>query len=376
MQQPTVSFVVPCYKLAHLLRECVDSILRQSYGELEVLIMDDCSPDNTPEVAQSFRDPRVQHIRNDPNLGALRNYNKGIAMSRGKYIWLISADDYLRSPDVLRRYVGLMDAQPNVGFVFCPGIGVLDSQETGLVDYSTFGESDRVVPGHDFLKTLLNGNLVLAPAVMARRECYEKITNFPTNLIWAGERVDLIWGGDWLIWLAISLHHDVGYFAEPMVCYREHEGAMTSILTEVAIRNCFLADVGVPWMIKQMADKLGYPAVARDCLQAVAVEYARHVIGKPYRMSKSTVSEQDFEDSLVRNTDDEAERAWVRARTYTAIGDWKFAAGDMVEARRCYGEAVRNDPCYTMAQVKRLLLALGKPGEYVRHKLKRAVNHA
>ena len=102
---PTVSFVVPCYKLAHLLGECVDSILGQTYRDFEVLIMDDCSPDNTAEVAQSFTDPRVRHVRNEPNLGHLRNYNKGIELARGKYVWLISADDRLRRPYVLERYV-------------------------------------------------------------------------------------------------------------------------------------------------------------------------------------------------------------------------------------------------------------------------------
>src|SRR4051794_32850375 len=99
--QPKVSFVVPCYKLAHYLNECVNSILMQTYENFEVLIMDDCSPDNTPEVARSFEDPRVTYIRNEPNLGHLRNYNKGITLAQGEYIWLISADDYLRCSDAL-----------------------------------------------------------------------------------------------------------------------------------------------------------------------------------------------------------------------------------------------------------------------------------
>src|SRR5271166_3653331 len=111
---PVVSFVVPCYKLAHLLRQCVESILSQSYADLEVLIMDDCSPDNTPEVAQSFRDPRVKYIRNDTNLGHLPNYNKGISLTRGEYVWLISADDYLRRPYILEQYVDLLDRNPQV----------------------------------------------------------------------------------------------------------------------------------------------------------------------------------------------------------------------------------------------------------------------
>jgi len=111
---PIVSFVVPCYKLANLLRECVESILSQTYGDFEMLIMDDCSPDNTPEVAQSFQDPRVKYVRNEPNLGHLRNYNKGIRLTRGKYVWLISPDDYLRPPYILQRYVELLDRHPRV----------------------------------------------------------------------------------------------------------------------------------------------------------------------------------------------------------------------------------------------------------------------
>ena len=76
--KPKVSFVIPCYKLGHLLTECVESILAQSFTDFEVLIMDDCSPDDTPQVAQSFKDPRVIHVRNEQNLGHLRNYNKAL----------------------------------------------------------------------------------------------------------------------------------------------------------------------------------------------------------------------------------------------------------------------------------------------------------
>src|SRR4030095_4370191 len=95
---PTVTFVVPCYKLAHYLRDCVESILAQEYGDFEILIMDDCSPDNTPAVAASLSDPRGRSVRKKPNLGHLRNYNKGINLARGRYLWLLSADDRLRSP--------------------------------------------------------------------------------------------------------------------------------------------------------------------------------------------------------------------------------------------------------------------------------------
>src|SRR3984893_10188043 len=133
---PKVSFVVPCYKLAHLLPECVNSILAQTFADFEILIMDDCSPDDTPKVAQSFQDLRVRHVRNEPNLGHLRNYNKGIDLARGEYIWLISADDRLRCSYVLEKYVALLDQHPKVGYVFCPGVGLRDGRETEVLDYS------------------------------------------------------------------------------------------------------------------------------------------------------------------------------------------------------------------------------------------------
>src|SRR5688500_2301178 len=130
MKNPKVSFVVPCYKLAHLLPECLDSILGQTFPDLEILVMDDCSPDNTREVALAYSDPRVRYIRNDPNLGHLKNYNKGISLSKGDYIWLISADDYLRRNYVLASYVAAMEANPEVGYACCTGVGVKDGRET------------------------------------------------------------------------------------------------------------------------------------------------------------------------------------------------------------------------------------------------------
>src|SRR6516225_6045108 len=113
--KPLVSFVVPCYNLGHFLGDCVSSILSQSYEDFEVLIMDDCSPDATAEVARSFKDPRVVHIYNNVNLGHLKNYNKGIMLARGSYIWLISADDRLRRSNALKRYIDFMHHSPQVG---------------------------------------------------------------------------------------------------------------------------------------------------------------------------------------------------------------------------------------------------------------------
>jgi glycosyltransferase involved in cell wall biosynthesis len=371
MLMPTVSFVVPCYKLAHFLPECVNSILSQTYDNFEVLIMDDCSPDNTREVARSFQDQRVKHIRNDPNLGALSNYNKGITLSRGKYVWLISADDYLRRPYVLQHYVDLMEAQFRVAYTFCPGLAVKNGKETELVGYLRQGNRDRVIAGHVFLKTLLLSNLVLAPAAMARRECYEKLSFFPINPVWSSVPVDLIWGGDWYLWCLFALHGDVGYFSEPMVCYREHDFSSTSVITKENLENCFLAEMAVLWKIKQRAAEVGSRDLSRTCLQAIAYEYANHLAGRKYRSATSTVTMAQFEESLCRHTATEKERQWVRARVFAEMAAIFQARGDVASASDWYDAATRIDRRLMKVQAKKVLLSLGKPGEYLRRSLQR-----
>jgi glycosyltransferase involved in cell wall biosynthesis len=371
---PMVSFIVLCYKLAHLLPDCVRSILSQSYRDFEILIMDDCSPDNTAEVATSFHDPRVTHVRNDRNLGVLGNQNEGIRVSRGKYVWIISADDYLRRPYILQRYVELMEKNPQVGYTFCSGVGVRDGQETGVLDYSKYRNRDGIIKGHVFLKRLLYGNNVLAASAMARRECYENISRFPLDVTWGGASIDMMWAADWYLWCLFAVSFDVAYFAEPMVCYREHELSITSEVTQrEKLDLCVAADIAVPWLVRKRADEYGFKALSKDCLRAVAYEYARHGGSKQYRGSTSNMSVNDFEKSLCRGTDNTKERKWIRARFYAAMGDRFYSTGNLTTAKKFYLDSLRNDPRMAEVYVK-LFLSLGKPGVYLRGLLRTARN--
>jgi glycosyltransferase involved in cell wall biosynthesis len=371
---PTVSFVVPCYKLAHLLGECIESILCQTYGNFEVLIMDDCSPDNTPEVARSFQDPRVKYIRNDPNLGPLPNYNKGIRLSSGKYVWLISADDYLRQPYIVERYVNLLERNPHVGYTFCPGVVVRSGVETGIEGYSVYGSHDQIIDGHVLLKKLLRSNMIVAASAMARRECYEKISFFPIDIAWAGVSLNMVWAGDWYLWCLFALHFDVGYFAEPMVCYRKHDLSMTNILMQGNVENCSAPEVAVPWMIKHKADEAGCRHVSKKCLDAAANEYARSIAssryGTPQRDSGWNLTLEQFEESLFRNTPIETERNWVRARVYAGMADQYYWQGELNLARHFYLAGLRKDPCMAKILAKSVLLWVGNPGDSLRRSLR------
>jgi glycosyltransferase involved in cell wall biosynthesis len=307
---PTVTFVVPCYNLAHLLGDCVRSILGQTFQNFEILVMDDCSPDHTAEVASSFADPRVRYHRNQPNIGHLRNYNEGIALARGQYVWLISADDMLRRPYVLERYVALLDAHPEVGYVFCPAVTLWNGREMGTLQYSNLGPSDTIMNGRAWLSELIFENKIVAATAMARKECYDTVSNFP---------LDLPWNADWFLWCRFALHFDVAYFAEAMVCYRQHDLNITHTLLRDHLDHCAAADLAMPWLIRGLALKHGHPALARQCLMASAAEYVRRLTATRYRTSDSRMTLQQFEKSLDQVPGESAAKNSVRAQVYSQL---------------------------------------------------------
>lgn len=361
MQNPTVTFVVPCYKLAHLLTDCIHSILSQTYRDFEVLIMDDCSPDETGEVSRSFKDPRITHIRNEVNVGHLRNYNKGIGLARGNYVWLISADDYLRCPYILQRYVELLEKHPNVGYTFCSGVRVKNGTESKVV--ALYGDRDRIISGRTLLKELLRHNFILAASGLVRRECYERFGAFP---------LDMPWAGDWFLWCLFALYYDVGYFAEPMVCYRDHVLSMTSQLAQGQAEACCQEEIAIPWRIKSKADEASFWRESRACLRGVAEIYARNLACKRFGRSQPVMDLSQFEASLCENTADTRERRFVRVWVYAGMGNEYYWQSEIALAKRFYQKGLRMNPLRAELLAKRLLLALGGSGDTIRELIHRS----
>jgi len=346
---PKVTFIVPCYKLAHLLPECIHSILRQTYDDFEILVMDDCSPDDTAEVARSFGDSRVKHVRNETNLGHLRNYNRGIELSKGKYVWLISADDRLRVPDVLERYVNLLERHPEVGYVFCPGVGLFEGRETRVINAN--GGEDAIWNGRKFLKTLLSANIVVAASGLARKECYEKVAVFPTDMPWAG---------DWYLWCVFALHYDVGYFAEPMVNYRTHELSMTNELMGRDPRICIDDDLMVWERTKRKAREAGHKAVAGKCRHLMGHAYASGMMSPRYGGRLLTLDE--CHASQERLAQDRNELRRLRAEFYVCLGDsycWRHEFG---RAFRWYAKGLWHEPSMLRGWLKLFSLCLADTG--------------
>jgi glycosyltransferase involved in cell wall biosynthesis len=113
---PLVSIVVPCYQQLELARECVDSILAQSFTDFELTLLDDGASDDYAAYVRSLDDDRVQYRRNVRRLGAMENMFQAIGLGRGRYVMAFHEDDLL-SRGYLRAAVGALDENPRLAFV-------------------------------------------------------------------------------------------------------------------------------------------------------------------------------------------------------------------------------------------------------------------
>src|SRR5436190_15792241 len=123
----SVDVFVPCYNYARYLRECVESVLSQEGVDVRVLILDDCSTDNSEEVGLELAaaDPRVEYRRHAVNRGHTTTYNEGLDWVSGDCCLLLSADDVL-APGAFARAAAVMRAHPEVGLVYGQAITTAD----------------------------------------------------------------------------------------------------------------------------------------------------------------------------------------------------------------------------------------------------------
>lgn len=218
-----VDVIVPCYRYAHYLRECVRSVLAQSIGDVRVLIIDDASPDDTAEVAADLarEDSRVIFSQHITNKGHIATYNEGIDWASGKYLLILSADDYLL-PGALDRAVNLMDEHSEVGFTFGKAIRLEDSGAEGTRIPVNSNAGRRVLRGMEFIELSKANNLVSTPTAVVRTELQKRL---------GGYRPELPHSGDMEMWLRLAAYSSVGILEAYQAIYRRHARNMTLAYT-------------------------------------------------------------------------------------------------------------------------------------------------
>jgi glycosyltransferase involved in cell wall biosynthesis len=125
-QYPRVTIVMAVYNAGQFLHQAVASVLAQTYENFELVVVDDCSTDNSLAVLRSFQDQRIQIIRRHTNMGAALSRNNALAVARGELIAIMDADDVC-SPNRLERQVAFLDEHPEIGLI---GSGAYENIDT------------------------------------------------------------------------------------------------------------------------------------------------------------------------------------------------------------------------------------------------------
>lgn len=207
-----ISIVLPVYNGAKYLRESIDSVLAQTYTNWELLIVDDCSRDETPAIAQGYaqKDSRIRYYRNEENLRLPRNLNKGFSLTRGDYLTWTSDDNRYR-PEALEKMHDML-VRTSAQLVYC-SMDIIDENDNLIETYIAKPES---------IKRLVGFNTVGA-CFLYTRKAYEAVGDYDHELVLVE---------DFDFWQRIAVRFQTVIIEEVLYDYRRHSGALTSTMRQ------------------------------------------------------------------------------------------------------------------------------------------------
>lgn len=206
--KPLVSIVLPTYKRAQVLPNAIRSILNQTYTNLELIIVDDNSPDDTPEIVKSFSDERIRYVRNEPNLKLPRALNKGFSLARGAYLtW--TSDDNLFAENAIEKMVGALQADGDCDFVYADYFLFADIDAAG----NALEKRHEKLPG----QLQLEKNNHIGACFMYTRKAYEAVGEYDP---------DLFLVEDYDYFMRIAKQFKACHIPEPLYYFRRHDDAL------------------------------------------------------------------------------------------------------------------------------------------------------
>lgn len=206
MEHPLVSVIIPNYNHAQYLKQRIDSVLNQTYQNFELIILDDCSTDNSMDIINYYKDnPHVSHIiLNDNNSGSpFLQWSKGIEMAKGELIWIAESDDFAL-PDFLETLVTELINNPKAVLAFSHSYFI--DTNSNVIDrdlHSNSGDSIIKHNGHHFaIRTMTKRNYIYnASMVVFHRTAYNNIDKTTYQQFKSC--------GDWVFWTSMCLYGDI-----------------------------------------------------------------------------------------------------------------------------------------------------------------------
>jgi glycosyltransferase involved in cell wall biosynthesis len=221
MNKVKISVCIPVYNCEEFIGEAIDSVLKQTFTDYELIILDNQSTDRTVQIIKQYTDPRIKFFQNDTNIGMLGNWNKILTYTNGEYIKMLPADDYL-SVNCLASQSKILDNDTQKKIALVSGRkNIVDSK--GKIYFNRgLTNSDMQMSGFDAInKTVRSGGNTLGEpgSVMFRKDILAKAGSFDDGIYYVM---------DVNMWFKMLLHGDL-YFLKEVVCSFRVSGVSESI---------------------------------------------------------------------------------------------------------------------------------------------------
>ncbi len=216
----SIDVIIPSYQYGHFLRECVGSVLSQHGVGVRVLILDDASTDDTPQVCKELADSdkRVSYLRHQANKGHIATYNIGLDWAQSDYLLLLSADDVL-TRGALFRATTLLDRNPEMSFACGESIVTEDPSRHPYnppeqIRCEKMGSLKWLMRFCESGMNILGSNTsTVVVRTRSQKNCGHYTKELPHT-------------ADMEMWMRLSMHGNVGMIEAKQSFYRQHHGAM------------------------------------------------------------------------------------------------------------------------------------------------------
>lgn len=228
MNQPLVSVIIPSYNRQHSIAKSIESALSQGYKNLEIIVIDNRSIDNTPNILAEFskKDSRIKIVVNEQDLSLVKTLNKAIRISTGKYIARLDDDDVWLDTHKIEKQVSILES--GQGYVLV-GTGVIAVNEYGQEISRTLLPQEH----RQIVDAMLFRCLFIHSSVVFRRDTFEALGGYDETLQVGGEDYDL--------WLRMGKVGNMYNVSEYLVAYQESGKKLSRInLKNVLLRNMLL----------------------------------------------------------------------------------------------------------------------------------------
>lgn len=207
--QELVSVIIPTYNRASYLIQSIESVLAQSYRNLEVIVVNDGSTDETRAILEPYRS-RIAYYEKT-NGGKSSALNLGLKHISGEYVWVFDDDD-IALPELVESHMSVFESQTQIDFVYS-GYAFFEGNDSNNVIETV---EARAHPDAEMVGELLNGNFISGVSVLVRKRCYDRVGCYDERLIRAQ---------DYDMWIRLArAGFRAGVIGRPLVRVRKHDG--------------------------------------------------------------------------------------------------------------------------------------------------------